>query len=102
PAVPAVASSNPMTFAPPPGNAPVPPGAPHQPEGDDVRPSLWSADRHTNPSSDFLATEVHQRVIARIEEWIATDLDDRVLQLVERRMNEETERRAWRLGTEVF
>lgn len=67
-----------------------------------MRPSLWSADPQTAGDPDVLASEVQQRVIARLEDWIATDLDDRVLELVERRMSEETERRAWRTGTEVF
>ncbi|NLF04529.1 MAG: hypothetical protein GX593_05955 [Actinomycetales bacterium] len=99
PPVPGVAAGGPTHFPPPAGASA--PGAPRT-EGDAVRPSLWSPDPTTAPDSEVLASQVQQRVLARLEEWIASDLDDRVLELVERRMSEETERRAWRLGTEVF
>jgi len=100
------APTPPTVFAPPPWAPPAdsPSAAPgrHRTEGADVRPNLWSADPQTAGDPDVLAAEVQQRVIARLEDWIATDLDERVLDLVERRMSEETERRAWRMGSEVF
>ncbi len=96
----------PTVFAPPPWaqSADPPPAAPgqHRTEGADVRPNLWSADPESAQDTDVLASEVQQRVIARLEDWIVTDLDERVLDIVERRMSEETERRAWRMGSEVF
>jgi hypothetical protein len=49
-----------------------------------------------------LAAQVEQRVLARLDSWMATELDDHVLRLVEERLQEETERRAWRRGAEVF
>lgn len=49
-----------------------------------------------------LAAQVEQRVLARLDGWLATELDDHVLRLVEERLQEETERRAWRRGAEVF
>ena len=67
-----------------------------------MRAHLWTerTDQAANP--DVIASEVEHRVVTRLEEWIASDLDERVIELVVRRMAEETERRAWRLGTEVF
>lgn len=49
-----------------------------------------------------LAAQVEQRVLARLDGWLAAELDDHVLRLVEERLQEETERRAWRRGAEVF
>lgn len=45
---------------------------------------------------------IEQRVMDRVDAWMAVELDDRVIRIVERRLQEETERRAWRSGTEVF
>src|SRR5690606_23418408 len=62
----------------PQGVAPVGTAGQHSPtEGEAVRPSLWSADPQSTGDPDVLASEVQQRVIARLEDWIATDLDDR-------------------------
>ena len=52
-----------------------------------------------------LVDEVERRLVERIdalERWTRDELDEHVLRLVERRLEEETERRAWRVGTEVF
>ena len=46
--------------------------------------------------------QIEQRVIDRVDAWLDVELDDRVIQIVEDRLREETERRAWRRGTEVF
>lgn len=51
---------------------------------------------------DDLARDVEARVLARLEAWKREELDDHVLRLVEDRLQEETERRSWRRGTEVF
>lgn len=56
-----------------------------------------------DPSS--LVDEVERRLVERIaelERWNRDELDEHVLRLVERRLEEETERRAWRVGSEVF
>jgi len=49
-----------------------------------------------------IARTVEDRMVARLERWRREELDDHVLRLVERRLEEETERRSWRRGTEVF
>jgi len=49
-----------------------------------------------------IARTVEDRMVARLEKWRREELDDHVLRLVERRLEEETERRSWRRGTEVF
>jgi len=50
---------------------------------------------------DDVAAELAARV-AELERWTRDELDEHVLLLVERRLEEETERRRWRSGTEVF
>lgn len=54
------------------------------------------------PGLDDVAHQVELRVLARLEEWKREELDEHVLRLVEDRLQEETERRSWRRGTEVF
>jgi len=54
------------------------------------------------PDGERLADSIEQRVLDRLEQWKRDELDEHVLQLVERRLQEETERRSWRRGTEVF
>ncbi|GEL95049.1 hypothetical protein [Cellulomonas composti] len=56
----------------------------------------------TEFDTESIVTTVEKRVVARLERWRREELDDHVLQLVERRLEEETERRSWRRGTEVF
>ncbi|WP_159618058.1 hypothetical protein [Ruania rhizosphaerae] len=45
---------------------------------------------------------LEDRVLTRVDEWLDSELDDRVLAVVEEKVREETERRAWRRGMEVF
>ncbi|GEK19074.1 hypothetical protein CPE01_28070 [Cellulomonas persica] len=49
-----------------------------------------------------IARTVEERVVARLDAWRRDELDEHVLRLVERRLEEETERRSWRRGSEVF
>ncbi|MCR6705651.1 MAG: hypothetical protein NVV66_13475 [Cellulomonas sp.] len=49
-----------------------------------------------------IARTVEERLVARLDTWRREELDDHVLRLVERRLEEETERRSWRRGSEVF
>ncbi len=49
-----------------------------------------------------IARTVEERLVARLETWRREELDDHVLRLVERRLEEETERRSWRRSSEVF
>lgn len=49
-----------------------------------------------------IARTVEERVMARLDAWRRDELDEHVLHLVERRLEEETERRSWRRGSEVF
>ncbi|SEE66240.1 hypothetical protein [Ruania alba] len=46
--------------------------------------------------------DLEDRVLTRVDEWLDTELDERVMAVVEERLREETERRAWRRGMEVF
>lgn len=48
------------------------------------------------------ADEVENRVLDRVEAWLAVELDDRVMRIVEEKLREETERRAWRRGLGVY
>jgi hypothetical protein len=50
----------------------------------------------------LVAGHVESRVVARLEAWKREELDEHVLRLVEDRLQEETERRSWRRGPEVF
>lgn len=45
---------------------------------------------------------VEQRVLDRVDAWLDVELDDRVVRILEDKLREETERRAWRLGPGVF
>jgi len=45
---------------------------------------------------------VENRVLDRVEAWMSVELEDRVLRIVEAKLREETERRAWRRGLGVF
>ena len=47
-------------------------------------------------------SEVEERIVERLDEWAQAELDDHVQRIVERRLQEETERRSWRHSTEVF
>ncbi len=49
-----------------------------------------------------IVAAVEERMLAWFGRWQDEELDERVLLLVERRLQEETERRSWRRGTEVF
>lgn len=51
---------------------------------------------------ELVALDVESRVVARLDAWLREELDEHVLRLVEERLQEETERRSWRRGTEVF
>jgi len=56
-----------------------------------------------SPTSSAVDVDsIEQRVLDRLEQWKRDELDEHVLRLVERRLQEETERRSWRRGTEVF
>ncbi|QOR70361.1 hypothetical protein IM660_17465 [Ruania alkalisoli] len=46
--------------------------------------------------------DLEDRVLSRVDAWLDTELDDRVMAVVEEKLREETERRAWRRGMEVF
>ena len=67
--------------------------------------SLPAPDGFVPAADPSLVDDVERRLVERIaalERWTRDELDEHVLRLVERRLEEETERRAWRVGTEVF
>ncbi len=49
-----------------------------------------------------LADQVEARVVARLDGWLAAELDEHVLRLIDDRLQEETERRGWRQYGGVF
>ncbi len=72
---------------------------------DVVVPAAASPATEPAPTAETVAAiarTVEERVVARLETWRREELDDHVLRLVERRLEEETERRSWRRGSEVF
>lgn len=62
--------------------------------GDSAEPS--------EAESEPWVSAVEQRVIDRVDSWLQVELDDRVIRIVEDKLREETERRAWRRGVGVF
>ncbi|WP_420111889.1 hypothetical protein [Pseudactinotalea sp.] len=54
------------------------------------------------PAEPAWASELEQRLVDRVDEWFARELDERVIRIVEDKLRDETERRAWRGGAGVF
>lgn len=48
------------------------------------------------------ASEIEQRLLARVDERFEAELDERVIRIVEDKLRDETERRMWRGSTGVF
>lgn len=68
--------------------------------------SLTGPDRSVGRAADDQSAAwvdaVENRVLDRVEAWMSIELDDRVMRIVEEKLREETERRAWRRGLGVF
>lgn len=62
---------------------------------------LGSGPRTDDQAAAWVDT-VENRVLDRVEAWMSVELEDRVLRIVEAKLREETERRAWRRGLGVF
>jgi len=60
------------------------------------------AGRMTEDQTAVWVDAMENRVLDRVEAWMSVELDDRVLRIVEDKLREETERRAWRRGLGVF
>ena len=54
------------------------------------------------PAEPAWASALEKRLLERVDGWFATELDERVIRIVEDRLRDETERRMWRGGTGVF
>lgn len=56
----------------------------------------------TAPAEPAWSSALEQRLLERVEGWFSTELDERVIRIVEDKLRDETERRMWRGGTGVF
>ena len=57
---------------------------------------------NATPAEPAWASALEKRLLDRVDGWLATELDERVIQIVEDKLRDETERRIWRGGTGVF
>lgn len=66
-------------------------------------PSEGFGSQESGPEPDpAWVRSVEERVIDRVDAWLQVELDERVVEIVEEKLREETERRAWRRGAGVF
>ena len=54
------------------------------------------------PAEPAWASELEQRLLERVDDWFTSELDARVIAIVEDKLRAETERRAWRRGPGGF
>lgn len=64
-------------------------------------PALGASPPMADQAAAWVDT-VENRVLDRVEAWMSVELDDRVMRIVEEKLREETERRAWRRGLGVY